>query len=501
VVSGRYTYDNNSNDRRQSQSARSSSRQHSSTHISRSLNSERSSVQQSRSLQRDRITVQDSRSFSSGRNSIAVSNDAIRKNSSTRPSQTLSRNRIQVDDGYRERNVSSNISGGSKGRVQSGRRTDSQVRQGGSRGDFQRQQTTGRRRSTPKQAPEAEIVLNRVSKAQMTSPLFRKLFIAIIAAVIILLAIFVVIPFLNNVGNYEKKDPVVNETFDIARADTTGIPVTKTLETFSLTANTPPNIDETQMSAIENAIKDIESTGASVGFVFYSTKSGYGINYNANVSIYGASSIKALYALFVCENFIETGEYSLDSYIRAGKIIDGSDGYVVGEEYNLRALMQDMLIKSSNNAFVILRNEFDDKGWNFWVDSLGCDELEKKTTNFAWFSPRSAATIWTEMYNYLNGEQTDAVKAMKEWLGQSQLSFIRSAVKAKGATAYTKPGWNKDDDPDWNSTSDSGIININGDTFVCSFMSSMSYDETAKSKLENLILQCFVTYGTLISSN
>lgn len=49
-----------------------------------------------------------------------------------------------------------------------------------------------------------------------------------------------------------------------------------------------------------------------MGVVFYDLSSGRGLTYNADVEVYGASSYKALYALYICEMLVESGQVSLD---------------------------------------------------------------------------------------------------------------------------------------------------------------------------------------------
>ena len=44
-----------------------------------------------------------------------------------------------------------------------------------------------------------------------------------------------------------------------------------------------------------------------MGVVFYDLTSGKGVTYNADAEVYGASSYKALYVLYVCESLVETG--------------------------------------------------------------------------------------------------------------------------------------------------------------------------------------------------
>ncbi|MFR4804252.1 MAG: hypothetical protein ACLT98_13605, partial [Eggerthellaceae bacterium] len=103
------------------------------------------------------------------------------------------------------------------------------------------------------------------------------------------------------------------EPFEPAAAALEGVPTGKKLQTFSLAENDGDNdnedamlISDDQTVAIMSAIDDAEETG-DVSMVFYNLETGKGIAYNADAAVYGASSFKAPYALYVCETQVETG--------------------------------------------------------------------------------------------------------------------------------------------------------------------------------------------------
>ena len=88
------------------------------------------------------------------------------------------------------------------------------------------------------------------------------------------------------------------------------IPSSESLQSFSLSNLPAPTLSSEEQEQIESAIAAIEPQ-ATVGIVFYDIKTGRGITYNPDSEIYGASSFKAPYALYICEQHVENGELAL----------------------------------------------------------------------------------------------------------------------------------------------------------------------------------------------
>ena len=86
------------------------------------------------------------------------------------------------------------------------------------------------------------------------------------------------------------------------------IPSSESLQSFSLSNLPAPTLSSEEQKQIESAIAAIEPQ-AAVGIVFYDIKTGRGITYNPDAKIYGASSFKAPYALSICEQHVENGDF------------------------------------------------------------------------------------------------------------------------------------------------------------------------------------------------
>mgnify|MGYP000802673305 FL=1 len=97
----------------------------------------------------------------------------------------------------------------------------------------------------------------------------------------------------------------------LSKADFNDIPSGDTVQTFSLVDNKTPTLEDESLALLQDALSRAQELG-DVGVVFYDLSSGKGVTYNPDVEVYGASSYKALYALYICESLVETGQVSLD---------------------------------------------------------------------------------------------------------------------------------------------------------------------------------------------
>lgn len=97
----------------------------------------------------------------------------------------------------------------------------------------------------------------------------------------------------------------------LSKADFNDIPSGDTVQTFSLVDDQIPALEDESLAALQDALSQAQELG-DVGVVFYDLSSGKGVTYNADAEVYGASSYKALYVLYVCESLVETGQVSLD---------------------------------------------------------------------------------------------------------------------------------------------------------------------------------------------
>ncbi len=326
-------------------------------------------------------------------------------------------------------------------------------------------------------------------------------------------------------------------SFTAAPAELDEVPREEGVQTFSLAGAEAPAISDEARQRIEQALSAVQSQGR-VGFVVYDVDSGAGISCNPDNPVYGASSFKAPYALYVCETQVETGAVTLPS------VSDNPFEGLFGQGSYVEQCMQNAIVYSDNDSFSALRRMFDDEGYEQWEENLGMyDTALTEESDFPWYCPRSSAKVWTEMYNYLLTGSDNAL-----WLTttciQTTTSFLRDALESQDAEVMNKAGWYADSDmgsnagqgsagsrtgklKSWrgsssyayadeaqtedgatgeaveegdqqageelgyNSICDAGIVTLGGKTYVASFMSGMPDSEENRELLENLIEAVF----------
>ena len=342
-------------------------------------------------------------------------------------------------------------------------------------------------------------------------------------------------------------------SFAVAPAELDEVPREEGVQTFSLAGADAPTISDEAQQRIEQALSAVQSQG-KVGFVVYDVDSGEGISCNPDNAVYGASSFKAPYALYVCETQVETGSVVLPS------VSDNPFEGLFGQGSYVEQCMQNAIVYSDNDSFSALRRMFDDQGYEQWEQDLGIyDTAITDESDFPWYCARSSAKVWTEMYNYLLTGSDNAL-----WLTttctQTTTSFLRDALESQGAEVMNKAGWYADSDTGvgsgrgqgkgtggaqaggfglfagsssqafadevqgeseaagdtdeaeqdgsaqnssgedgqavadvvgYNSICDAGIVTVGGKTYVASFMSGMPDSDENRELLENLIEAVF----------
>lgn len=279
--------------------------------------------------------------------------------------------------------------------------------------------------------------------------------------------------------------------FELTPASFDDIPTDEGILQFSLSGLKAPEASTQDVSGVNQAIAAIEERGAA-SVVFVDAETGRGIAYQPDLVVYGASSFKALYSLYVCEEFIEPGTESLDTYCMVNYSV-GPDGYAAGSSYSIESLIEGAITQSSNNAFGALRNAFDSQGFDEWVTSLGAkDAVCRADSWFPTYCARSSARLWAEMLAYTS-TGTETARWLGDLTGQTTVSFIRDGLKGTGATVHDKAGWCTDADPAYNSVSDAGLVEIDGKTYIMSILTGMPDSEANRALVGDLaaaLIEC-----------
>lgn len=274
----------------------------------------------------------------------------------------------------------------------------------------------------------------------------------------------------------------------LSKANFNDIPSGDTVQTFSLVDDQILALEDENLAALQNALDQAQELG-DVGVVFYDLSGGKGVTYNADVEVYGASSYKALYALYICESLVETGQVSLDDSLGT------YGGYNMGWQ-TVRDLIENAVANSDNDSFIALRAAFDHDGYEDWIANLGVDDETalNPMSDFPTYCPRTSARLWREMSEYLSMD-TETSQWLSGLLASTSRSFIRDGIADDQVLVRNKAGWISEDG--YYSTCDAGLIDIDGRTYVMSVMTSMPSSDRSSEVTAAIAKALFDTRAAL----
>lgn len=274
----------------------------------------------------------------------------------------------------------------------------------------------------------------------------------------------------------------------LSKADFNDIPSGDTVQTFSLVDNKTPTLEDESLALLQDALSRAQELG-DVGVVFYDLSSGKGVTYNPDVEVYGASSYKAPYALYICETLVESGQVSLDGPLAT------YGGYSMGWQ-TVRDLIENAVVNSDNDSFIALRAAFDHDGYEDWIANLGVDNETAldPMSNFPTYCPRTSAKLWREMSEYLSCD-TETSQWLSGLLASTTRSFIRDGIADDQALVRNKAGWISEDG--CYSTCDAGLIDVDGHSYVMSIMTSMPWSDHSSEVTAAIAKALFDTRAAL----
>lgn len=274
----------------------------------------------------------------------------------------------------------------------------------------------------------------------------------------------------------------------LSKADFNDIPSGDTVQTFSLVDDQIPVLEDESLAALQDTLDQAKELG-DVGVVFYNLSSGKGVTYNADAEVYGASSYKALYVLYVCELLVETGQVSLDDTLGT------YGGYSMGW-LTVRDLIETSVVNSDNDSFVALRATFDQDGYEDWIAALGVeDEVAlDPMSDFPTYCPRTSAKLWREMSEYLSRE-SETSQWLSGLLASTTRSFIRDGIADDHVMVRNKAGWISE--AGCNATCDAGLIDVDGDTYIMSIMTSMPWSDRSSEAVAAIAKALYDTRAAL----
>ena len=274
----------------------------------------------------------------------------------------------------------------------------------------------------------------------------------------------------------------------LSKADFNDIPSGDTVQTFSLVDDQISALEDESLAALQDTLDQAQELG-DVGVVFYNLSSGKGVTYNADAEVYGASSYKALYVLYVCELLVETGQVSLDDTLGT------YGGYSMGW-LTVRDLIETSVVNSDNDSFIALRATFDQDGYEDWIAALGVeDEVALDSmSDFPTYCPRTSVKLWREMSEYLSRE-SETSQWLSGLLASTTRSFIRDGIADDHTMVRNKAGWISE--AGCNATCDAGLIDVDGDTYIMSIMSSMPWSDRSSEAVAAIAKALYDTRAAL----
>ena len=250
-------------------------------------------------------------------------------------------------------------------------------------------------------------------------------------------------------------------------------------------------------AAIEAALEPYEANGVPAGFLLLDCTTGLGIACNIDEVIYGASSFKAPYAAYVCQEHIETGLVELGTYLDY-YTQSATGSYRISGYSTLEGILSDTIVYSSNGAFGSLREAFDGAVFDTWLEAQGVDIDESDGSWFPSLTVRDAAALWMNVRNYLDTE-TDTASLLSGLLASTETSFIRDALAdVDGATVRDKAGWYADGSSSaYNSVCDSGIVSVGESDYLLCIMTGAAWSDESVDDFEDLAAAVFAARSDL----
>lgn len=229
-------------------------------------------------------------------------------------------------------------------------------------------------------------------------------------------------------------------------------PAQATTTDDGLAVNAPDAfLQSDELASVQQQIHALEQErGASVSVVLLDLQTRRGISYNADAVRYPASSIKATYCTYICE---ENG---------------GSAG--------MGASMEQCLVNSSNDAYHALLDSFGLPRWADWLSSHGAPIAAKKARLYYYpdTTANELATIWEEIWRYGTSSEPGGSE-LGGYLSQTNHSPIGDELRGS-CQVWSKPGWYPADGNGIQATNDTAVVFSDEGPYVMIVMTDLSSD-------------------------
>ncbi len=170
-----------------------------------------------------------------------------------------------------------------------------------------------------------------------------------------------------------------------------------------------PKLSDEEQAAIKKAIEPLSANDQMVGFCMIDLETGSGLAYNIDEKVYGASSIKGPFLIYLCQELLESGNLSTSDIENQAK---------------------DMITWSDNNSYYTLWYAYSDYGGNNlanWFKNMGVS-TDLASVVFPDYSVRESLRLWMNTYLYFQSGKADIVSWAQDLLSNTDYSILRDAA-------------------------------------------------------------------------
>lgn len=176
-----------------------------------------------------------------------------------------------------------------------------------------------------------------------------------------------------------------------------------------------PVLSDRSLVSLSNALAYYDANGYEASYLFMDLGTGRGIAGNLDASIYGASSFKGPYCVYVVNKELPNDITSVRD--------------------SRRQQIENTIMWSDNASYGQLRRDFGTDGMREWLSEAGVDENLVDDTYFPTYTGRQAALMWLKIYDYLEHAGTSASQWLSDTFEGTEVSFLRN-----GALGTTSAG-------------------------------------------------------------
>lgn len=228
-------------------------------------------------------------------------------------------------------------------------------------------------------------------------------------------------------------------------------PVFTTTRESGLTVTAPDAFLSTeQLADVEACISDLEARGATVCVSLTDLTTRRGLWLNVDEVMYPASSIKAVYCIYLFETH------------------GGSGGQP--------DMVERVLVDSDNEAYYDLPLIFGFYPWASWLQSHGAPVTASGASGYSYPDTTTAelAAIWEEIYRYGTSDEAGASE-LAGYLARTNFSPIAEELRGD-CEVWSKPGWFPLDSNNIPATNDAGVVFSETGPYVMAIMTDISSD-------------------------